>query len=176
MSNFLAYGKFPRRPQLRRPVDRSKDQTYYRAAIREASLRRALFPIAPYKKTEVREMAHIWGLPTASREESMGICFVGEKRKFDDFIGILDHQPFTIPTLLIGGYIHRSSIHPAKARTHHRLRDGQDCWQTPGSLFVNRRSEREGQGHATKDACCKEGPQAEHDLRRSWIVCSIQSP
>ncbi len=31
-------------------------------------------------------MAQKWGLPTATREESMGICFVGEKRKFDDFI------------------------------------------------------------------------------------------
>ena len=77
------------RPQLRRPVDRSKDQTYYLAAVPEASLARALFPLAPYKKTEVREMAQKWGLPTASREESMGICFVGEKRRFDDFIGML---------------------------------------------------------------------------------------
>ena len=89
VSNLFAYGKFPPRPQLRRPLDRSKDQTYYLSAIPEASLSRALFPLAPYKKTEVREMAQKWGLPTASRAESMGICFVGEKRKFDDFIGTL---------------------------------------------------------------------------------------
>ncbi|KAI0707713.1 5-methylaminomethyl-2-thiouridylate-methyltransferase [Earliella scabrosa] len=85
-SNLFAYSKFPARPQLRRPVDRNKDQTYYLAAIPESSLSRALFPLAPYKKAEVREMAQKWGLPTAAREESMGICFVGEKRKFDDFI------------------------------------------------------------------------------------------
>ena len=85
-SNIFAYDKIPTRPQLRRPADRTKDQTYYLAAIPETSLARALFPLAPYKKTEVREMAHTWNLPTASREESMGICFVGEKRRFDDFI------------------------------------------------------------------------------------------
>ena len=77
------------RPKLLRPSDRHKDQTYYLSAVPEASLSRALFPLAPYKKTEVREMAQKWGLPTASRAESMGICFVGEKRKFDDFIGAL---------------------------------------------------------------------------------------
>lgn len=47
---------------------------------------RALFPLAPYTKTQVRELAHEWGLPTADRKESMGICFVGEKRRFEDFI------------------------------------------------------------------------------------------
>lgn len=85
-SNLFAYSKFSARPQLCRPLDRSKDQTYYLSAIPESSLARALFPLAPYKKTEVRQMAHKWGLPTASRDESMGICFVGEKRRFADFI------------------------------------------------------------------------------------------
>ena len=86
LRNLFAYSKFPSRPQLRRPADRSKDQPYYLSAIPEASLARTLFPLAPYKKTEVREMAQKWQLPTAAREESMGICFVGEKRRFDDFI------------------------------------------------------------------------------------------
>lgn len=74
------------RPQLLRPSDRLKDQTYYLSSIPEASLSRSLFPIAHLKKSEVREHALKWGLPTATREESMGICFVGEKRRFHDFI------------------------------------------------------------------------------------------
>lgn len=102
LSNFLAYSKLSSRPQLRRPVDRSKDQSYYLSAIPEASLARTLFPLAPYKKSEVREMAHKWGLPTASREESMGICFVGEKRRFDDFI---------------------CALHSYATRTYHRAED-----------------------------------------------------
>ncbi|EMD38131.1 hypothetical protein CERSUDRAFT_134714 [Gelatoporia subvermispora B] len=74
------------RPQLVRPLDRHKDQTYYLAAIPEASLARTLFPLAQLRKPEVRDLARQWSLPTAQREESMGVCFVGEKRRFDQFI------------------------------------------------------------------------------------------
>ncbi|KAI0093783.1 tRNA-specific 2-thiouridylase [Irpex rosettiformis] len=74
------------RPKLLRPTDHNKDQTYYLSHIPEASLSRTLFPLAPYTKPEVREKAREWGLPTAERGESMGICFVGQKRRFSDFI------------------------------------------------------------------------------------------
>ncbi|KAH8106930.1 5-methylaminomethyl-2-thiouridylate-methyltransferase [Cristinia sonorae] len=74
------------RPQLLRPADRLKDQTFYLSAMPESSLRRTLFPIADLQKHQVRELAHQWQLPVANREESMGICFVGEKRKFTDFL------------------------------------------------------------------------------------------
>lgn len=74
------------RPMLLRPTDRNKDQTYYLSHMPEASLSRTLFPLAPYTKPEVREKAREWGLPTAERSESMGICFVGQKRRFTDFI------------------------------------------------------------------------------------------
>lgn len=76
----------PPRPKLLRPQDRLKDQTYYLSAIPERSLARALFPLAPYTKDQVKQMARDWNLPTASRPESMGVCFVGEKRRFDTFI------------------------------------------------------------------------------------------
>ena len=76
------------RPQLRRAADRHKDQTYYLSGIPEQSLARALFPLAPYTKPQVRDMAHEFKLPTADRKESMGICFVGEKRRFEHFIGM----------------------------------------------------------------------------------------
>ncbi|KAI0759510.1 tRNA 5-methylaminomethyl-2-thiouridylate-methyltransferase [Irpex lacteus] len=78
-------GTLPR-PKLLRPTDRNKDQTYYLSHMPETSLARTLFPLAPYTKPEVREKAREWGLPTAEREESMGICFVGQKRRFSDFI------------------------------------------------------------------------------------------
>ncbi|EIN07014.1 5-methylaminomethyl-2-thiouridylate-methyltransferase [Punctularia strigosozonata HHB-11173 SS5] len=75
-----------KRPQLLRCADRRKDQTYFLASVSETGLERALFPIAHLKKDEVREIAKQAGLHTAEREESMGICFVGEKRRFSDFI------------------------------------------------------------------------------------------
>ncbi|EKM55235.1 uncharacterized protein PHACADRAFT_255702 [Phanerochaete carnosa HHB-10118-sp] len=74
------------RPKLLRPLDRLKDQTYYLSAIPESSLGRTLFPLAQYTKDQVKQMARDWKLPTAERPESMGICFVGEKRRFDTFI------------------------------------------------------------------------------------------
>ncbi|TFK46652.1 5-methylaminomethyl-2-thiouridylate-methyltransferase [Heliocybe sulcata] len=74
------------RPQLLRAADRRKDQTYYLSSIKEASLRKALFPLGDLTKVEVRAMAKQYSLPTAEREESMGICFVGEKHKFNEFL------------------------------------------------------------------------------------------
>ncbi|KAI0726679.1 tRNA-specific 2-thiouridylase [Fomitopsis betulina] len=74
------------RPTLLKPKDKAKDQTYYLSAISEESLARAVFPLAPYTKNEIRELAHQADLPTALRPESMGICFVGQKKRFDNFL------------------------------------------------------------------------------------------
>ncbi|KAH9997616.1 5-methylaminomethyl-2-thiouridylate-methyltransferase [Russula vinacea] len=46
-----------------------------------------LFPLADISKTQVREIARSAGLHNAFREESMGLCFVGERRRFNDFLG-----------------------------------------------------------------------------------------
>jgi len=74
------------RPKLLRPVDRLKDQTYFLSAISEGSLRRALFPIGHLKKSEVRDLAKQHSLTTAERPDSVGICFVGEKARFNKFL------------------------------------------------------------------------------------------
>lgn len=75
------------RPQLLRSSDPAKDQNYYLSAIPEKGLERALFPLGGLTKEEVRRIAEVAGLPTAKRDESMGICFVGQKRKFNEFLG-----------------------------------------------------------------------------------------
>ncbi|KAL5489932.1 hypothetical protein ACEPAI_4764 [Sanghuangporus weigelae] len=74
------------RPRLVRARDRTKDQTYYLSSVSETALRKVVFPLQHLKKTEVRELAEKYKLPTANRRESMGICFVGKKRKFEDFL------------------------------------------------------------------------------------------
>jgi tRNA U34 2-thiouridine synthase MnmA/TrmU len=74
-------------PTLLRARDTNKDQSYYLAAMPQSSLARTLFPIGDLTKVEVRALAEKYNLPTAARPESMGICFIGEKRKFSDFIG-----------------------------------------------------------------------------------------
>ena len=75
------------RPQLLRSSDPTKDQNYYLSAIPEKGLERALFPLGGITKADVRKIAEVAGLPTAQRDESMGICFVGQKRKFSEFLG-----------------------------------------------------------------------------------------
>lgn len=74
------------RTRLVRSHDPQKDQTYYLSSVPEEQLAKAVFPLAGLRKTQVRELARRWDLPTASRAESMGICFVGERGKFGNFV------------------------------------------------------------------------------------------
>ncbi|KAJ4482127.1 tRNA-specific 2-thiouridylase [Lentinula aciculospora] len=74
------------RPQLLSAKDQTKDQSYYLSSISEQGLARALFPLGEITKVEVRELARKYQLETAERPESMGLCFVGERGKFSQFL------------------------------------------------------------------------------------------
>ncbi len=65
--------------------DPIKDQTYFLSRLSQEQLRRALFPIGHLMKSEVRELAQRFDLPTKARKDSQGICFLG-KIHFGDFI------------------------------------------------------------------------------------------
>lgn len=58
--------------------DANKDQTYFLYRVTEDALRKTLFPLGDYTKPEVRALAKKFGLVTATKKESMGICFVGK--------------------------------------------------------------------------------------------------
>lgn len=60
------------------PYDEEKDQTYFLYRMPEASLKKTLFPLGHLTKPQVRAKAAELGLPTASKPDSQGICFVGE--------------------------------------------------------------------------------------------------
>jgi len=64
--------------QLHTAKDKSKDQTYFLYRVTSNALRKTLFPLGDYLKTEVREIAKNNNLVTANKKESMGICFVGK--------------------------------------------------------------------------------------------------
>ena len=57
--------------------DTDKDQTYFLYRVTEEALKKTLFPLGEYTKPEVREMAKKRNLWTATKKESMGVCFVG---------------------------------------------------------------------------------------------------
>jgi tRNA-specific 2-thiouridylase len=71
---------------LRRPADRSKDQTYFLFGLTQEQLSRTLFPLGDMNKPEVRELAHKRGLAIAEKPDSQEICFVpgGDYKRFID--------------------------------------------------------------------------------------------
>ena len=71
--------------QLLRAPDPIKDQTYFLSKLTQDQLKRVLFPIGHLRKSEVRDLAVQFDLPTRDRKDSQGICFLG-KLKFNDFI------------------------------------------------------------------------------------------
>ena len=73
------------RHELLRGVDPSKDQSYFLHRLTQAQLSRAMFPLGPLHKREVREIAARVGLPNAKKKDSTGICFIGE-RPFREFL------------------------------------------------------------------------------------------
>ena len=63
--------------QLLQAKDTNKDQTYFLYRVSKEALSKTMFPLGDYTKDEVREMARERGLWTATKKESMGVCFVG---------------------------------------------------------------------------------------------------
>src|SRR4051812_2854114 len=63
-------------PALARAEDPAKDQSYVLYMLGERELARTMLPIGKITKAEVRERAHALGLRTASKRESMDVCFI----------------------------------------------------------------------------------------------------
>ena len=59
-------------------IDSNKDQTYFLQRMSSEALSRTLFPIGHLEKPQVRDLATAFALPTATKPDSQGICFVGK--------------------------------------------------------------------------------------------------
>lgn len=72
---------------LLRAYDGNKDQSYYLANIPGEVLSKVLMPLGHHTKPQVRQMAVEFGLHTASKPDSQGLCFVSpDHTKFRDFL------------------------------------------------------------------------------------------
>ena len=71
---------------LKRPADRSKDQTYFLFGLTQDQLSRTLFPLGDMTKPQVRDLARQHGLALAEKPDSQEICFVpgGDYKRFID--------------------------------------------------------------------------------------------
>jgi len=65
--------------QLLKGRDPLKDQSYFLHRLTQAQLAKTLFPVGELRKTEVRRLAAEIGLPNATKKDSTGICFIGER-------------------------------------------------------------------------------------------------
>jgi tRNA-specific 2-thiouridylase len=79
--------------QLRIAKDSNKDQTYFLYRISKQALAKTLFPLGQYTKPEVRKLAEKFQLVTATKKESMGICFVGKVGIKEFLAQYIDAQP-----------------------------------------------------------------------------------
>jgi tRNA-uridine 2-sulfurtransferase len=71
---------------LKRPADRTKDQTYFLFGLTQEQLSRTLFPLGEMTKPEVRDLARHYALALAEKPDSQEICFVpgGDYKTFLD--------------------------------------------------------------------------------------------
>ena len=70
---------------LLKAKDTNKDQTYFLNQLSQEQLKKVIFPLGDLVKSDVRKIAEKYGLSTAEKKDSTGICFIGEKR-FREFL------------------------------------------------------------------------------------------
>jgi len=70
---------------LKTAEDKEKDQTYFLWTLTQKELKNVIFPIGGFKKPEVRKLAKKFGLITAEKKDSQGLCFLG-KISIRDFL------------------------------------------------------------------------------------------
>ena len=70
---------------LTKPKDNKKDQTYFLHTLNQKQLSNVIFPLSDITKNEVKKIAKDSGFKSYNKKESMGICFIGNK-KFKNFI------------------------------------------------------------------------------------------
>jgi tRNA-uridine 2-sulfurtransferase len=104
-ADFLATGHYARveyrdgEYKMLRGVDENKDQTYFLNQLSQSQLEKVMFPIGNIEKSKVREIAKEADLATATKKDSTGICFIGE-RNFKEFLSnYLPAQPGNMETL-----------------------------------------------------------------------------
>jgi tRNA-specific 2-thiouridylase len=103
-ADYLATGHYARVEyrdgayKMLRGIDENKDQTYFLNQLSQTQLEKVMFPIGNLEKSKVRELALKANLATATKKDSTGICFIGE-RNFKDFLGnYLPAQPGNMET------------------------------------------------------------------------------
>jgi tRNA-specific 2-thiouridylase len=94
-SDYLATGHYARKQETRnkkqetnykllKSKDKLKDQSYFLWTMNQRKLKRLLFPVGNYTKTETRKLAKKFGIAKLIKSESEDICFI--ENSFGQFI------------------------------------------------------------------------------------------
>jgi tRNA-specific 2-thiouridylase len=105
--DFIATGHYAKIRQhdsgrfvVSKAVDKTKDQSYVLWGLQQDLLSRTILPLGPYRKTEIRQMAHDYGYPElAKKSESYEICFVPD----NDYRGFLKRRVKGLEEKVAGG-------------------------------------------------------------------------
>ncbi len=89
-ADYLATGHyaFIKNGQIYMGDDEKKDQAYFLAQIKKENIKKILFPLGNYKKSEIKEMANQRGIKVYSKGESQEICFIED----DDYKRFLKEE------------------------------------------------------------------------------------
>ncbi|MCR9286361.1 MAG: tRNA 2-thiouridine(34) synthase MnmA [Bacteroidetes bacterium] len=103
---FIATGHYAIQKELngrkfvQKAVDSKKDQSYVLWGLNQECLSRSMFPLGPYTKPQVRQMAYDWGYHELSKKgESYEICFVPD----NDYRGFLKRRVDGLEERVDGG-------------------------------------------------------------------------
>lgn len=87
-ADFVATGHYARvgqNSELLAGLDLEKDQSYFLHQLTKDQLQKTLFPVGHLEKLAVRKLAQKYGLATADKKDSQGLCFIG-KVNMKDFL------------------------------------------------------------------------------------------
>ena len=110
---FIATGHYAKIRQennryvISKGLDDTKDQSYVLWGLKQANLKRTIFPLGNYKKSEIKQMAEESGyIDLANKSESYEICFVPD----NDYRAFLKHKVDGLEERVDGGdFVHVSS-------------------------------------------------------------------
>ncbi len=90
-ADFVATGHYARtkkiagKTQILAGTDKNKDQSYFLWTLTQKQLSKTIFSVGDIEKPEVRKLAEKFGLSTAVKKDSQGLCFIG-KIDIKDFL------------------------------------------------------------------------------------------
>lgn len=86
-ADYIATGHYAKvlKGVLYKAIDINKDQSYFLSYLKQSQLENVIFPLGDYEKSKIREIALLNNLVVASKKDSTGICFIGE-RNFKQFL------------------------------------------------------------------------------------------